>query len=218
MIADGWMPSASSDWRFLAGMPSGGRALLISLPHPDAAVGLLATYEQVVVVTDSAAKTAVLPPRWRENGRLHWLVTDTLTALSLTELDLVALPHGFWHAPTADLSLARQWLRPNGIIYVGFNGRWHYRRQRQTGASWTPAHIARLLRQHHFTPIEMVGMMPNLAQPATFVPLTATIAGSWVAQKVRPAWVRRLLQHDPWQRLLPHLLPAYGIVARKDLA
>ncbi|MCB0000016.1 MAG: hypothetical protein KDE56_29835, partial [Anaerolineales bacterium] len=124
---------------------------------------------------------------------------------------------GFWHTPASDLPLAWQWLRPNGVIYVGFNGRWHIRRQSQVATGWAPTHIAQLLQQYRFHPIETVGMMPNLAQPATFVPFNTTIAGSWVAQKVRPAWARQLLRREPWQRLLPHLLPAYGMVARKEV-
>lgn len=211
------MPSASCDWRFLPGMPPAGRALVISLAHADAAVGLLTSYEQVVVVTAAVEKTAVLPASLAANGRWHWLSTDTLHGLALGQFDLVALPHGFWQTPLADLALVRQWLRSGGVVYVGFNGRWRWR-GRPVGAGWSVRQMKRLLAQADLQPSVAYGLLPNLVQPAAIFPLTATAATQALNRTVRSARLRRWLLQPAWRGALPHILPAYGLVATARLA
>lgn len=185
--------------------------LVISPVHPDAAVGLLATYDEVVVVTKV---TAVLPASLAANGRWHCLTIAHLASLSLEPFDWIALPHGFWQSPAADLQFIGRWLQPGGTVFLGVNGRWSLRRQPGTG--WSVAHIARLLQQSGFRLTGTYGIVPNLLQPALIAPPSAMFMERWLAHKVRPAWLGRRFWHWPWWQLLAHFLPAYGFVAQKS--
>lgn len=184
------------------------------------AIGLLASFNQVVVVTNE--ETAVFPEVLLESGRLLTYRPDALPDMP-GSFDLVAFPQGFTQAPDEQLSWARQYLKKTGVLYVGFSNRWSYRRlQGQPIAkesTWTLSQVTKRLQEAGYGEQTVYGCVPNAQQPKTIFPLTDETIGlalshSW--RKARADLAQRWATAWPWRLILPHVLPGYAIVAKSE--
>ncbi len=199
---------ASTDWRFLPGIPVGGRALLVCRDADGgAATGLSANFDPVIVVPGLSEPEALPPGRG--------------TAC----FDLIAFPDGLPAGPGRStwlecLRTARRLLHPGGVLYLGFANHWSYRRflrgVRPTGFHAALWEVSRLLRRAGFAARTVYGAIPDHRAPGYLTPLRGEALAFTLERYLRArrrgrVWVWLARPATVWA--FAGVLPGYGIVA-----
>lgn len=222
-------PTISADWRFLPGIPAGGAALVLAREEDGLAAALSASFDLVI----SLACPAELPPPgtfWPDGlrgQRARVCATLDRAPFPPASFDLVALPYGLPGAGAdrglhlAYLRAARRLTRPGGALYLGFAGRWSYRRLFRDPApsrpGATPVQVSRLVRRAGYSSAAVYGAMPDHLAPDYLLPLRGeALAFALQHQLGRklPAAVRPWLARPRVAGWFRWFLPAYGLVAQ----
>lgn len=212
------------DWRFLPGIPSSGKVLILHANRCQPAEGLGTVFD--IVITMSERLPLKKPCSQAEFPYVQ--ASGVHPPLKPRSFDLIAFPNGLHVDERIShelldtlLDAIRRLLRPGGVLYLGFTNRWSYKRitrgfQRgQFLASLSS--IKRLLHRSGFQGYGTYAMIPDHKTPAYITPvhkealgfslglyLRRSRHGRWLGRLISPRFVSRF----GW------LLPGYGIVAK----
>ncbi|MEW5985375.1 MAG: hypothetical protein AB1791_01960 [Chloroflexota bacterium] len=199
----------SGDWRFLPGVPAEGSLLLIG--SDEALAGHLAlSYEQVTPMN----ATQVVERLSVEPAAFDLVAIPDLRYL----LNLTAEAQRPQRIFGPVLQAAHRLSRPGGVLYVGFGGRWPFRRlpwgDRQ---GFTAGQVGGWLRRAGFSSLTYFGAIPDHRMPLYLFPLQGAATGFVLGRhlkKLRPAWLREWLARPGLARWGQAWLPGYAIVAK----
>lgn len=175
------------------------------------AVHLALSYEQVT--HQSATQLMERPPAVAP-ATFDLVAVPNLGDLVASGKRPVANPKSM--AVVAGLQAAYHLTRPGGALYVGFSGRWAFRRlPRGEREGFTPEQVRRWLRQAGYSSFSVYGAIPNHQTPLYLFPLEGAVLGFVLRRhlkKLRPAWLREGLARPGIARWGQAWLPGYSIV------
>lgn len=224
-------PKFSSDWLFLPGMPSGGKALVFAGIQDGYALPFSERFDETIFIEEHPFVEKSLPNHGSMPGNVRKESIEFLSDPALLNAcDLIAMPLGLSNtspmkegeAKLPDFDAIRHLLKPGGVYYFSFSNRWDIRRlfgrADASGERSSPLRLSRYLRRSGFTSAVFYGAIPNYHIPSLFFSLTPNAIGFALQRRYRrklPAILMSLINNPVAASALKPLLPSYCVVARR---
>jgi hypothetical protein len=156
-----------------------------------------------------------------------WQSTDSLTEVSSPKLseatyNIVAIPYGMASdrplgktEGSATCGALRAFLKPGGLLFLGFNNVFHRNETKIPSAS--PGQIRKTLRRAGFRTIDFYGIYPNLMIPEYIIPLKFfpfLFAMDFHLRSRLPDTLKRILSNRLVFTGISNILPAYFAIAK----
>ncbi len=222
----------SADWCFLSGINVEGRTLVVVDSLEDLAFSLNSSFRFPVYLVQHSKQQALSARDLNSFEKPHnCLAANLLQApFSSSSFDTVAVPYGFPGGKTRSARnlqeeycrTAVQLLKPGGVLYMGFFNKLDFHSYEDKGALHKPVsslmQISRILKKVGYASVTFYGAIRDHQIPIYLFPLEPEIAGFIFSRhygKKLPGRFAGLLTHPALWWFTRHLIPSYGIVARK---
>lgn len=226
-----FLPKFSSDWRFLSGIPTEGKALVVINRLEDLNYSLSSSFHCPIFLIQQPEFSAIAARDLKPFADdLICVQADLLYApFPNGVFDVVAIPNGFPDGQTlagrkmqeAHMHAACRLTKPGGVLYASFANLWDFHRLHQktltSGPHSTPSQISQLLKKFGYTSVTIYGAIRDHKIPLYIFPLEPNIVG-FVARRhygrKLPRFLANLLAKRFVAMGLKYILPSYMVVAK----
>jgi SAM-dependent methyltransferase len=212
------------DWRFLPGIPSSGKVLILHSNRCQPAEGLSTVFDVVITMSERLP----MKTRCSQVEPTYLQASGAYPPLKPHSFDLIAFPNGLYvggritqELLEALLKAIRRLLRPGGVLYLGFMNSWSFKRITRGFQSdqfrATLSSMRRLLHRTGFQGHGTYAMIPDHKTPVYITPLHKEVLGFSLGLYLRRSRYGKFLGRFFSPRLVRWIswsLPGYGIVAK----